>query len=154
MKKVIKIIVIVLAAVLIMLQFFQIDRSNLPINAGETLEAAVAVPPDISLILGRSCSDCHTNTTIYPWYSYIQPSGWFLKNHIEDGKRHLNFSIFNTYNATRQRQKLEAICDEVKSSAMPLPSYLWIHRDAGLVDSERDAICKWTEETMKGKGVE
>ncbi|MCC6826019.1 MAG: heme-binding domain-containing protein, partial [Acidobacteria bacterium] len=81
MKKAVKIIVLVLAAGFLVIQLFQIDKSNPPINEGETMEAAVSVPPEISSILSRSCNDCHSNNTVYPWYSYIQPVGWFLKNH-------------------------------------------------------------------------
>src|SRR5207253_7873948 len=112
----------------------------------ETLEAAVAVPPDISFILSRSCNDCHTNNTIYPWYSYIQPAGWFLKNHIDEGRRHLNFSVFNTYTPNKKAKKLEEICEQIDSGEMPLPSYLWLHGNAVLKDTEAKALCDWANQ--------
>lgn len=115
----------------------------------ETLEAAINVPPDIALILGRSCNDCHSHKTVYPWYANIQPAGWFLKDHIEHGSEHLNFSIFNTYSPDKKVKKLDEICEEVKFERMPLPSYLWIHGDAVLSDSERQALCSWAEEASK-----
>jgi hypothetical protein len=145
MKKVLKIAVIAVAIVLIGLQFFQIDKTNPPIVENETLEAAVAVSPDISLIMGRACNDCHTNKTIYPWYANVQPAGWFLKDHINEGREELNFSKFNTLETKKKVRKLEEICSEVESGQMPLPSYLWIHRDASLTESERQAICSWTK---------
>ncbi|MFN0278407.1 MAG: heme-binding domain-containing protein [Pyrinomonadaceae bacterium] len=146
MKKVIKIVVIILLAAFAVLQFFQIDKSGLPIVQAETIEASVAVPPDVALILGRSCNDCHTNATIYPWYSYIQPAGWFLDDHIDAGRRHLNFSVFNTYEPKKKAHKLEEICEMVESKEMPLPSYLWIHWDAVLKDTEAKALCDWANE--------
>lgn len=152
-KKILKVLAVLIAAGLIVIQFFQIDKSNPPIVESETLEAAVAVPPDIALILGRSCNDCHSNKTIYPWYSKLQPAGWFLKDHIEDGKRELNMSVFNTYTAKKKAKKFEEICEQVEAGEMPLPSYLWIHRDAALSGSEKKAICDWSKAEMAKLGV-
>jgi len=145
MKRIAKIILVVAVVALVILQFFRIDKAGASINESETLETAVSVPPDVSEMLGRSCNDCHTNSTIYPWYSNVQPIGWFLKNHIDEGREHLNFSIFNTYTAKRKAHKLDEICEQMESKEMPLPSYLWIHRDANLTDTERQALCDWAK---------
>jgi hypothetical protein len=144
-KKIVMIVLAVLVVGLVVIQFFQIDRTAPPVYAAETIEAAVPVPPDISEIIGRSCSDCHSNLTVYPWYTRIQPVGWFMKNHINDGRRELNFSIFNTYTPRRKVKKLEDLCEQVTKREMPLPSYLWIHRDSALADTEIKALCDWTE---------
>ena len=144
-KKVVKIVVVVVVLGLVAIQFFGIDKTNPPVEREKTLEANANVPPDVSLILGRSCNDCHSNQTIWPWYSYIQPSGWFLKDHINDGRRELNFSEWGTYNARRKSKKLEEICEQIESKEMPLPSYLWIHRDAVLSESEGKALCDWAK---------
>ena len=145
LKKIVLIIAAVLVVGFIVIQFFQIDRAVPPVYAAETIEAAVPVPPDILLIISRSCVDCHSNLTVYPWYTRIQPVGWFMKNHIDEGRRELNFSIFNTYNPRRKAKKLEEICEQVTQSEMPLPSYLWIHGNAVLKDTEVKALCDWTE---------
>ena len=144
-KKIIQILLIAIVAAVIILQFFRIDKSNPPVVQSETLEATTAVPPDISLIIGRSCNDCHSNQTIYPWYSNVQPMAWMLKSHIDDGRRNMNFSLWATYAPKRQSKKFEQICDEVASKEMPLPSYLWIHRDAVLSDTEATALCDWAK---------
>lgn len=144
--KLLKIIALVLIAGLVVTQFFQIDKMNPPIVEAETLEAAVAVPADVSQIMGRSCNDCHSHKTIYPWYSNIQPSGWFLKDHIDNARRRLNFSVFNTYSANKKAHKLEEICEMVESRAMPLPSYLWLHRDSVLSESDAKALCDWARQ--------
>ncbi|HMT09818.1 MAG TPA: heme-binding domain-containing protein [Pyrinomonadaceae bacterium] len=145
MKRILKITILVLAIVFVALQFFQIDKTNAAVDPSQTIESVMAVPPDVKIILGKACNDCHTNTTVYPWYSYIQPNGWFLKSHIDDGKRHLNLSIFATYDEKKRQKKLEEICEEVRSGNMPLPSYTWIHRDAILTESEKTALCDWTK---------
>ncbi|MGB7200646.1 MAG: heme-binding domain-containing protein [Pyrinomonadaceae bacterium] len=145
MKKVFKMFLLLIVAAFIVIQFFRIDKTNPPIVAGSNIEAALAVPADVSMILSRSCADCHSNNTIYPWYSNIQPAAWFLKDHIDHGRRELNLSEFNTYTAKKKKHKLEEICEMVGSAQMPLPSYLWIHRDSRLSDSERRALCDWSK---------
>ena len=150
MRKPFKVAAIAIVIGFITLQFFGIDKTNPPIVHSETLEATVAVPPDVALIMGRSCNDCHTNKTVYPWYANIQPAGWFLKDHIDEGKRKLNLSKFNTFDTKKKIKKLEEICEQVESSEMPLPSYLWIHRYAVLSENERKAICDWTKQAIEG----
>ena len=145
LKVIIKVIVGIIAIGFIVLQFFQIDKKNPAIVQAETLEAAVSVPADVSMILGRSCGDCHTNTTVYPWYANVQPFGWFLKSHIDEGRQKLNLSVFKTYAANRQAKKLENICDQVEKKEMPLPSYLWIHRDAALKEGDAKVLCDWAK---------
>lgn len=142
-KKILKVLVLIVAVGLVIIQFFRIDKANPPIVESETLEAAVSVPPDVALIIGRSCNDCHSHKTIYPWYSNVQPVAWWLKEHIEHGSSHLNFSKFNTYDAKKKAHKLEEICDEVKAGNMPLPSYLWGHSEAVLSDSDKNVLCDW-----------
>lgn len=127
----------------VILQFFRVDKINPPIVQADTLDAAVSVPPDIALIIGRSCNDCHSHKTIFPWYTNIQPGGWFMKDHVDHGRSHLNFSVFNTYETKKKDHKLEEICEMVESRQMPLPSYLWLHRDAVLSDGEAKALCDW-----------
>lgn len=152
-KKIIKLAAILIAIAFISIQFFRIDKTNPPVIKSETLEASVSVPPDIALIVGRSCNDCHTNKTIYPWYSNIQPAAWFLKDHIDEGRRELNFSKFNTFETKKKIKKLEEICEQIDSGEMPLPSYLWIHRDAALSVSEKKALCDWTKVELGKLGV-
>lgn len=143
--KAIKIVVVLLVIAFATLQVFQVDRTNPPIIEAETLAAAVNVPENVQAIFDRSCNDCHSNNTVYPWYSKVQPSGWFVKDHIDDGRRHLNFSVFNTYEQKRKVKKLEEICEQVESKEMPLPSYLWLHRDAAMRDGEAKILCDWVE---------
>lgn len=140
MKKTLKIIAVCLVSAFILIQFFRPDFTNPPVNEAEKLQA----PENVQAILKRSCNDCHSNETVYPWYSKIQPSAWFLADHISEGRRELNFSIWNTYEKNKKSRKLEEICDQVKYRAMPLPSYLWIHWNAKLSDAEIKTLCDWT----------
>jgi hypothetical protein len=144
-KKLLKTFIVVIVVGLVMIQFVRIDKTNPPVVQAETLGAAMDVPADIAMILGRSCNDCHSHQTIYPWYSNIQPSGWFLEDHILEARTKLNFSIFNTYSPKKKEHKLEEVCEEVQKAAMPLPSYLWLHGEAVLSSSDAKALCDWTK---------
>ena len=144
-KKVLKIAVIVMAAAFVIAQFIRPDRTLPPENPAETLEASTRVPPDVEAILTRSCVDCHSNRTTYPWYSNISPFSWFLANHITEGRRELNISTWNTTDTKHRVRKLDKMCEEVQDVEMPLPSYLWIHWDAKLSQNDVNALCAWTD---------
>ncbi len=45
----------------------------------------------------RSCFDCHSNNTNYPWYSKVAPISWYINSHIKKGRKILNFSKWNGY---------------------------------------------------------
>lgn len=142
-KKIIKIILIVLVVAFIFGQFIRPSHENPPVVEAEILRASTTVPSDVDAILKRSCADCHSNETSYPWYSQITPVNWFLDNHIQDGRRELNTSVWNTYPVKKKARKLDEICDQVEKGEMPLPSYLWIHWDAGLKPGDAQLLCDW-----------
>jgi len=143
MKKILKSIAIVFVVAFIAIQFYRPDQMNPPIIEAETLEATVQVPENISTILSRSCNDCHSNKTVYPWYARITPSNWLLASHIEEGRNELNFSVWATYEARKKKRKLDEICEQVESGAMPYDQYRWIHRDAILTGDDKKLLCDW-----------
>lgn len=144
LKRIVKIAVVILAAAFVVIQFIRPDHANPPEVAAETLEASTQLPADVGAILSRSCADCHTNRTVYPWYSNVAPFSWYLADHIKDGRREVNFSVWNTYETKRKVRKLDEICEQVETGEMPLPSYLWVHYDAALKPGEAEIICNWT----------
>ena len=134
----------------VVIQFYRPDRTNLPVVQAETLEATTQVSENVAAILKRSCSDCHSNETIYPWYSNISPFSWLLADHIEEGRRELNYSVWNTYSAKKKRHKFEEICEQITSGEMPHNQYLWLHADAQLSEEDKKIVCDWAE-TEKAK---
>ncbi|HEY8560695.1 MAG TPA: heme-binding domain-containing protein [Pyrinomonadaceae bacterium] len=145
MKKALKIVAVLFVLGFVVIQFFRPDFANPPVNQTDTLEANATVPENVKAILTRSCMDCHSHETKYPWYSRVQPGAWFMKDHIDEGRRELNLSIWKTYEPRRQRRKLAEICEQAQDRLMPLPSYLWIHRDAKMTDEEIKTLCDWAE---------
>ena len=144
LKKILKITFIVLAALFVGLQFVRPDFSNPAVVESEALRASAVVPDDVARVLSRSCNDCHSNETVYPWYSKVTPFNWFLADHIDAGRHDLNFSVWNTYSQDKKLRKLDEICEQVEHGYMPLPSYLWIHRDAVLGTGDAELLCNWT----------
>lgn len=100
-------------------------------------------PSNIEHLLEKSCYDCHSNTTNYPWYNKIQPFGWLMENHIKKGKKELNFSEFGSYSKRKQKNKLKAINSQIKNDEMPLLSYTLLHRDAKLSKNDKEQIIIW-----------
>lgn len=144
MKKILKIVAIVVVLAFLIAQFFRPNRINPPVVEADTLEASTQVPENVEAILVRSCADCHSNTTIYPWYSNISPVSFFLVDHVEHGRSHLNFSVWNNYDKSKKLKKLDEIREQIDLAAMPLPSYLWLHRDAVLSGADAKVLKDWT----------
>lgn len=137
-----KVLVVILVA-FIMIQFFPIDKTNPPLNPGMDFLKIKKTPPEIAKIINTSCYDCHSHETRYPWYSSIAPSSWFLKNHIDEGRKHLNFSIFSTYEPKRQAHKLQECIEMIEKDEMPLESYIVGHSDAKLTPEQKQALINY-----------
>jgi hypothetical protein len=99
--------------------------------------------------LKTSCYDCHSNKTAYPWYSNIQPVKWWLADHVNSGKRHLNFDEFNTYTTKKKLHKLDEITETINNGEMPLTSYTLIHSNAKLSSTDKSEIEKWVVQVKK-----
>jgi len=132
-----------LLAVFVIMQFFRIDKSNPPVDTTLDLVTAVHVPSEIKQILGTSCFDCHSNKTVYPWYSNIAPVSWWVKKHINEARDELNFSEWGSYSLRRKDHKLEELVEMVEEDEMPLPSYLIVHRDASLTTEQKAQLINW-----------
>ncbi len=141
MKKVL----LVLLAAFVIIQFFRPDKNTAsgPEAYAKDISKVHAVPADVQLILQKACNDCHSNNTQYPWYSHIQPVAWWLNDHVQEGKKELNFSEFAGYNLRRQYHKLEEVEEQVKEGEMPLSSYTFIHKEAKLTEAEKNALYNW-----------
>ena len=99
------------------LQFVRPEKNDSPAGPDD-LAAKYPPPPAVKQILENACYDCHSNRTRYPWYAEIQPVGWWLRKHINDGKDQLNFSEFAAYTEHRRAKKLQAVSDEVNDRSI------------------------------------
>jgi len=145
MSKPVRLTVILLIGGFVLIQFFQPDRNKGTIDPEIDVLTFSTIPDSLANMLKNSCYDCHSNHTIYPWYSYISPVSWMLEKHINKGKKKLNLSNFGDLEKSQKIGALADLCDVMESGSMPLKSYLVIHRDARLKDSEITAFCNWSE---------
>ena len=138
-------ILLALFAGLVVAQVIPIARTNPPVEPAETMAAKMPVPTEITRIFERSCQDCHSSQTVWPWYSRVAPVSWFLAYHVSQGRGELNVSEWGRYTARRKDRKLKEICDQVASGKMPLATYTLLHPEAKLSGSDRKATCEWAE---------
>lgn len=144
---ILKKILFLLLVMLIAIQFIQPARNTNGQVLSTDISKVVSVPDNVQSILKVACFDCHSNQTNYPWYTYLQPVGWILHNHIVDGKKELNFNDFGSYSKRRQQSKLKAIVSQIKDDQMPLTSYKIMHGDARLSKEEKDLVINWASAT-------
>jgi len=142
--KVMRWLVIVLACLFIAAQFSTPARTNPAMDQSFALQSHVQVTPQVASILDRSCRDCHSNNTRWPWYSHVAPVSWFVIDHVNHGRNHLNFSEWGRYNQREAEGMLSEICREVKSGSMPLSSYTPLHPGSKLSADDVKILCDWT----------
>jgi hypothetical protein len=139
-------VVIALAIIFVVAQFVRPSMTNPPVDESRSLRAKSQIQPEVYAIMERSCNDCHSNKTSWPWYSQVTPVSWYLVRHVNQGRRELNISDWAGYDNRRATRKLDEICEQVKAGEMPIKSYLLIHPSASLSDADRQAICDWANQ--------
>jgi len=138
MKRIAKWTVAVLAAALLAIQLFPIDRTNPPV------ETEVLAPAEVRAVVRRACYDCHSNETVWPWYSRIAPVSWQIARDVREGRKALNFSTWNRLGAKEQLEAMYEIWEEVAEGKMPPSLYLPTHPEARLSANDRSHLRAWS----------
>ncbi len=128
---------------LLAIQFIRPARNDGSISGAHDITHTVPVPDTVLAILKTSCYDCHSNRTVYPWYTNINPVGFWLKGHIDDGKRSINFSDLSGFTKKKLDHRLGDITEQIVSDEMPLSSYTLIHRYAILDTGQVNLLKTW-----------
>ena len=138
-----------LIAVLIAIQFIHPEKNESK-DYTYDISTKYSIPVPVQETLKNACNDCHSNLSTYPWYSNIQPVGFWLNHHIEEGKEHLNFSTFTKLPLAVQNHKLEEVIETVEEGEMPMPSYTYfgLHPKANLSQAEKEALISWAKSQM------
>lgn len=142
-----------IVALLVVSQFIRPAKTNPANIEAHALEAHVQVSAPAAAILDRACRDCHSNDTRWPWYSHVAPVSWYVIDHVNHGRSHLNFSEWGSFSNRDAEAMLKAICKEVKSGAMPLTSYTRMHRSAKLSPEDVQTLCDWTTAEAERLGM-
>jgi hypothetical protein len=145
MLKVLKLSAAALALLFAGAQFIRPSRVNPAEVAGRGIERHVRMTPEVESVLRRSCMDCHSNRTEWPWYSHVAPASWLVVNHVNDGRRHLNFSEWARFERDESQMMLGHMCKEAQGGSMPMPSYTLVHRDTKLSERDVRTLCDWAE---------
>jgi hypothetical protein len=140
-SKVVRWVLLGLLVLLVAIQFVPVERGNPPV------EAEVPAPANIRTTLRRACYDCHSNETVWPWYSRVAPFSWLVAGHVRSGREELNFSTWNRVATRQQVKKLKESWEEVAEGEMPPWFYLGVHRDAALSAGDRTALRNWALST-------
>lgn len=144
--KIVKNIVLVLLVAFVGIQFIPTERNQSDIVSATDFMLVNNVQNKLKSKLQVSCYDCHSNNTNYPWYNKIQPVAWFLEDHINDGKKELNFNEWESYSDRRKKSKLRSIVKQIESDEMPLFSYTIVHKDANFSEEDKLMVINY----MKG----
>ncbi len=143
MKKVLRYSAIFLLLLFIIIQFIPIDlpENNTDITA-DILQTEKA-SDEVKLILEKACYDCHSNQTVYPWYSKMAPVSWLVARDTRLGRDELNFSEWGELSKRKRVKILSNMVEEVEDKKMPLKIYTVVHRDAILTQHEIEILSSW-----------
>lgn len=136
-------IIIVVIALFVIIQFFTIDKTNPAIDEQKDFINITKPPTEVASMIKNACYDCHSNETKYPWYSNVAPVSWVLKNHITEGRRHVNFSLWADYENKKQSKKLDHIIEMINEGEMPMKPYALMHSEADLSDAQKKELVDW-----------
>ena len=139
-------IVLLLLGIVVLIQFIPSNLPDVSFENPNDLLANNDVPESIENLLRTSCYDCHSNETVYPWYSYVAPVSFLISKDTREGRHHLNFSEWEKMDAIEKAEALDDIADEVEEGEMPLKIYTTMHSNARMSDADRNALAEWAEE--------
>lgn len=125
--------------VLVAMQLITFERTNPPVT-GE-----IRAPDEVKAVLKRACWDCHSNQSVYPWYSRVAPASWLVHRDVVDGRRHLNFSEWSQVPADRRERKQKRCWKEASEGDMPPWFYLPLHSEAQLSEADRKTLEAWAD---------
>lgn len=148
MRKFFKALGGLLLIALIVIQFFRPAKNLHQGIAAYYISTKYHIPPDVNAIMEKACYDCHSNNSRYPWYFNILPVGMWMNEHIDDGKKGLNFSDYTNKRLRYQYHKMEEVIEQVKEGEMPIDSYTWTHNDAILTQEEKTKLINWAQSVM------
>lgn len=137
-------ILIGVAVFFVVIQVVRPAHTNPPIDSSKAISAKVTVDPAVQSIFNRACNDCHSNNTVWPWYSNVAPVSWLVWRDVNDGRRHMNLSDFQTTPIQREGRNIQGICEETRRGSMPMSIYVPMHPLSKLTSSDIDTLCSWS----------
>jgi len=140
MKKRVERAAVVLVVVFAAAQLVRPGRTNPQTDAKRTIQAHMPTGSALVAVLDRSCRDCHSNNTVWPWYTQVAPVSWLMARGVAEGRKAVNFSEWAGYQPAAQRTLLSASCDAASSGKMPGP-YALLRPETRLSAQDVETIC-------------
>ncbi|KAB2807321.1 heme-binding domain-containing protein [Phaeocystidibacter luteus] len=140
MKKIVRGTLLGLLIALVIMQFIQPDKTNPESDPSQDFITMNSIDGEIGHLLKTACYDCHSNNTTWPWYSSVAPFSYVVAHHVEEGREHLNFSVWGTYSAERANHKLEECVEEIVEGEMPMAGYVALHSEADLTEEQLEML--------------
>ncbi len=122
-------------------QLIRPPRTNPSSDPAASFGAVVKPPGRAAHVLARSCGDCHSHATVWPWYSAVAPVSWLVAGDVNDGRAHLNLSRWDVYSAEMSRIRIKSMCRNMAEGEMPPKYYTPLHRAARLNEEDVAAVC-------------
>jgi hypothetical protein len=139
-----KVSVFALACLMVVIQLVRPSMTNPRVDQNRDIAAVYPTSVEVASTLQRSCNDCHSNRTLWPWYSHVAPASWLVARDVNSGRSVLNFSEWSNYSPEKKDKLMGKICEEVSEREMPAFQYTLLHRHARLTVSEIRRLCAWT----------
>lgn len=146
-KKIVLWIIAILVLAAIVIQFVPVKRTNPPETSPLVADSAVLN------VLHRSCYDCHSNETKWPWYAYVAPVSWMVTKDVNRARHKINFSEWGDLSEARRSHAPDNMVDEIEEGGMPLPKYLRMHPDAKVSDEDFALLKRWAEQMDRASGM-
>jgi heme-binding protein len=132
----------------IVIQFVPVNRANPPV------EGDFRGPAEVVSVLQRACYDCHSNQTVWPWYSRIAPVSWVIVHDVNEGRAALNYSTWNQLSAEKQAEAINESWEEVAEGKMPTWYYVALHPEARLSANDHSVLRTWSSSAGGGRESE
>lgn len=139
MKRWIARIAIALAVLFVAIQLVPSGRTN------PAVTKPLVAPEEVMTILRRSCFDCHSNATEWPWYAYVAPASWLVVHDTDEGRAELNFSHWGDLSDNARSSKASEVVEEIEDGKMPLEAYLWMHSEAKISPADLEVLRRWAD---------
>jgi hypothetical protein len=119
------------------------DDGSKPILTG------AAANPAVLEIVARSCQNCHSEKTEWPWYSYVTPMSWMIAKDVKDARSHMNLTNWQNYSPEERFEMLSEIMPLVRNKIMPPSRYLALHPEAKLSARDIEVLVEWVNEERR-----
>jgi heme-binding protein len=121
----------------IAIQLVPVSRTN------PAVQSEFRGSPELVSVLRRACYDCHSNETVWPWYSRVAPLSWIIAHDVSEGRADLNFSTWNQLSPQKQAEAIKESWEEVAEGKMPTWYYVIVHPKARLSPNDQSILRAW-----------